>query len=49
VIVTLGLANKDPMNVMEVIKSSWGNRNYVLVYTWEYLNRQDLKGVNANI
>jgi hypothetical protein len=34
VIITLELANKDPMNVMEMFVKSQENGNYVLELTW---------------
>ena len=41
-ILMLGLANYDPMKMMESLKKSYEHRNYVLEHTWEYLNRRDV-------
>ena len=50
VISTLELANKDLMNVMEVLKYLQDKGNYVLENTWVYLNPAGLKmGVSANV
>ena len=37
-ILTFELANQDPMNVVEVLKTSQDNEKNVLEHTWEYLN-----------
>jgi hypothetical protein len=50
VILTLELANKDPMNLMEVLEYLWDKGNYVLENTWAYLNPAGFKmGVSANV
>ena len=38
VVSTLELTNKDPMNVMEVLKNLQDKGDYVLENTWAYLN-----------
>ena len=50
VILALELANKDPMNLMEVLEYLWDKGNYVLENTWAYLNPAGFKmGVSANV
>ena len=49
-IFVLGLANKDPMDVMEVLKNIQDKGNYVLENTWARLNPAGLKmGASANV